>query len=60
MKLLQRCLTDLGSLESVFKKMPPQGAQELHTLQKHEVLEVEFAVKTQLAKRKSEETKKSQ
>ena len=38
--------------------MPPQGAQELRTLQKHEILEIDFAVKAALAKRKAEDTRK--
>ena len=58
MKLLQRCLGELGTLEGVFRKMPPQGAQELRTLQKHEILEIDFAVKAALAKRKAEDTRK--
>ena len=37
--------------------MPPSGAQELRTLQKHEILEIEFSVKSVQAKRKTEEAK---
>ena len=58
MKLLQRCLSELGSLEGVFRKMPPQGAQELRTLQKHEILEIDFAVKAAMAKKRADETRK--
>ena len=59
MKQLQRCLTEVGALEGVFKKMPPQGAQELKTLQKHEILEIEFAVKSAAARKKSLEAKRT-
>ena len=45
MKQLMRCLLEIGQLEGVFRKMPPQGNQELKTMQKHEILEIEFAVK---------------
>ena len=59
LKQLQRCLTELGTLVGVFKKMPPEGAQDLKTLQKHEILEIEFAIKTANAKRKTEEARKT-
>ena len=46
--MLLTCLKDSEQLYGIFKKMPPQnkGLQDLPTLQKHEILEIEFAVKT--------------
>lgn len=40
-----RCILEVGELVGVFRKMPPQGAQELKNLQKHEIVEIEFALK---------------
>ena len=54
-----RCLLEIGELEGVFRKMPPQGGQDLKTLQKHEILEIEFAIKKHQSKRKEEEAKKA-
>ena len=59
-RLLLRCLTDVGSLEGVFRKMPPESAQELKTLQKHEILEIEFAAKNAQARKRSGEAKRKQ
>ena len=59
LKQLLRCLTEIGSLEGIFRKGPPQGGEELKTLQKHEILEIEFAAKSAIVKRKSEETRKN-
>lgn len=40
--------------------MPSQrDAQDLNTLQKHEILEIEFAVKSALAQKKTIETRKT-
>jgi len=43
-KLLLSCLTELGKLAGVFKKRPPTGGQELGTLQKHEILEIQYEI----------------
>ena len=56
-KQLMRCLNEVGELVGVFRKMPPQGAQELRTLQKHEILEIEFAIKKSQAERKEKHAK---
>ena len=57
-KQLMRSLTEIGKLEGVFKKMPPQGASELQTLQKHQILEIEAAIKANQANRRAAEAKK--
>ena len=59
MKQLLRCVSEIGSLVGVFRKMPPAGSHELKNLQKHEVLEIEFAAKSAIAKRKQEEARRN-
>ena len=51
-KLLLKSLQELGSLEGIFKKMPPQDGKELENLQKHQILEIEFAIKAKISTRR--------
>jgi hypothetical protein len=46
-KLLLTCLTDLGRLAGIFKKLPPKNSQDITTLQKHQILEIEFEIRFQ-------------
>ena len=44
-KLLLKSIQELGRLEGIFKKLPPHDSQELQNIQKHQILEIEFAIK---------------
>ena len=52
-KLLLTCLADLGRLEGVFKKMPPEN-KELANLLKPQIIDIEFAAKAQRDRNKRE------
>ena len=50
-----RSLEELGHLEGVFKHLPGTGAEkEIGTLQRHEELEIELAVKALWSHRRIE------
>jgi hypothetical protein len=52
--LMLRSLEELGHLEGIFKMLPGTGAErEIGTLQRHQELEIELAVKAVQSHRKT-------